>query len=629
MIVDYTVILPPLIVALTAMVLILADLYPARTPRHTWAGLAILSMLVAYLVAFAQHDTDKSGVASIVSWDGYAIVAGVVLVLVAAILAALALDTRGLERLGLQTRSRNTLSTVAIAGIVIAFLVMVAQHDAATGSSIVDLKANGGTMIVFTLLLIAAVLAGVLADNRPGLDRLYSLNEQRRPLAYIAISGMAIALIAVLVLRGEHKVGFYGSVVLDGFALFAYGVFLIAGILALLLSLDYLELEHINLGEYYVLVLGAIAGMMLMVAANNLIVIFLALETFSICLYVLAGFERTRERSQEAALKYFLLSAFASGFLLYGMALTYGATGSTGLPQIAAYLKAHASTNDPILIAGMALMIVGFAFKMSAVPFHTWTPDVYEGSPTPVTAMMSVGTKLAAFAAFVRLFGVALPVVHVHWEGIVWLLAVITMVGGNVAAVVQTNVKRMLAYSSIAHAGYLLIAVFTARGDGSSGDGVPSLLFYFIVYTFMNIGAFAVVAAIGQTGEENTYLHDFAGLGVRKPWLAAAMAVFLLSLAGFPPLAGFWAKFYVFSTALQDNHGELAVIGVLCSVVSVYYYFRVIYYMYFRPSGESAPVFRVPPALGIALGVCVAGSVVLGFWPSGVLTLAQNALLLH
>jgi NADH-quinone oxidoreductase subunit N len=266
---------------------------------------------------------------------------------------------------------------------------------------------------------------------------------------------------------------------------------------------------------------------------------------------------------------------------------------------------------------------------MSAVPFHAWTPDVYEGSPTPITALMSVGTKLAAFAAFVRLFVIALPALHDHWASLIWLLAMLTMVMGNLAAVVQTNVKRMLAYSSIAQAGYLLIALFASRGDGSSGDGVPALLFYFMVYAFMNIGAFAVVAAVGRAGEENTRLNNFAGLAVRKPWLAAAMALFLFSLASFPPTAGFWAKFFVFQSALQAGHGELAVVGVLCSLVSVYYYLRVIFYMYFRPVGEFALPFDIPVALSISLGISAFGVLLLGFWPSGVLTLAQHALLLH
>ncbi len=476
------------------------------------------------------------------------------------------------------------------------------------------------TVILPELIVAITAIALIFAD-------LFLPRSQRRLLAYLSIVGLVAAFIAIIALHSDMKSGFSDSVVLDGFTLFTNAVFLIVGIQAVLLSVDYIELEHINLGEYYVLLLGTISGMMLMAAANSLIVIFLALETFSICLYVLAGFERTREKSQEAALKYFLLSAFASAFLLYGMALTYGATGSTLLSKIGAFLKLHPGTNDPILLAGIALMIVGFGFKMSAVPFHVWTPDVYEGSPTPITALMSVGTKLAAFAAFVRLFVVALPVVHIHWVALIWLLAVFTMVFGNVAAVVQNNVKRMLAYSSIAQAGYLLIAVFTARAG--SGDGVPSLLFYFLIYAFMNIGAFAVVAAIGRAGEDNTFLGDFAGLVHRQPWLAGMMALFMFSLASFPPTAGFWAKFYVFRSALQAGHGELAVIGVLCSLVSVYYYLRVVLYMYFRSPSERVRQFTIPPALWTSLGISASGLIVFGLWPSGVLTLAQDALLLH
>jgi NADH-quinone oxidoreductase subunit N len=478
------------------------------------------------------------------------------------------------------------------------------------------------TVVLPELIVAMCAIVVLLAD-------LYLPRSQRGLLAYLSLAGLIASFISVIVMHDDNKMGFYGSVVLDGFALFTSAVFLIVGIQAVLLSMDYMEREHINLGEYYVLLLGTISGMMLMAAANSLIVIFLALELFSICLYVLAGFERTRDKSQEAALKYFLLSAFASAFLLYGMALTYGETGSTSLPAIASFLHGHSATNDPILLAGLGLMIVGFAFKMSAVPFHAWTPDVYEGSPTPITALMSVGTKLAAFAAFVRLFVIALPALHDHWAALIWLLAMLTMVLGNLGAVVQTNVKRMLAYSSIAQAGYLLIALFASRGDGSSGDGVPALLFYFMVYGFMNIGAFAVVAAVGRAGEENTRLNNFAGLAARKPWLAAAMALFLFSLASFPPTAGFWAKFFVFQSALQAGHGELAVVGVLCSLVSVYYYLRVIFYMYFRPAGEFALPFDVPPALWTALGISVTGVLVLGFGPSGVLTLAQHALLLH
>jgi NADH-quinone oxidoreductase subunit N len=478
------------------------------------------------------------------------------------------------------------------------------------------------TVVLPELIVAITALVVLVAD-------LYLPRTQRSLLAYASIAGLVIAFVVACVQHDMMKSGFNQSVVQDGFSLFCEGILLVVGIQSLLISIDYLELEHINYGEYYVLLLGAIAGMMLMAAANSLIVVFLALELFSICLYVLAGFERTRDKSLEAALKYFLLSAFASAFLLYGMALTYGATGSTAFPQIASFLHSHGTGADPILITGMALMVVGLGFKMSAVPFHTWTPDVYEGSPTPVAALMSVGTKLAAFAAFVRLFILALPALHAHWSALIWLLAVLTMVLGNVAAVVQTNVKRMLAYSSIAQAGYLLIALFTAQGTGKPGDGVPSLLFYFVVYMFMNIGAFSVVTAIGRTGEDNTTLLDFAGLGRRQPLLAAAMALFLFSLASFPPTAGFWAKFYVFQTALQQSHGELAVIGVLGSLVSVYYYLRVVYVMYFRQPDAAARPFTVPAALALSLWISAAGALVLGFWPSSLLTLAQNATLLH
>jgi NADH-quinone oxidoreductase subunit N len=478
------------------------------------------------------------------------------------------------------------------------------------------------TVVLPELIVAITAMVVIVAD-------LYLPRSQRVWLAYLSLAGLVASFIDVLVQHADHKTGFYGSVALDGFSLLSCAVLLYVGIQTILLSIDQIAPGHSSLGEYYVLVLGAISGMMLMTAANSLIIIFLALELFSICLYVLAGFERTRSKSQESAMKYFLLSAFASAFLLYGMALTYGETGSTMLPRIAAFLQAHAATSDPILIAGLALMIVGFAFKMSVVPFHAWTPDVYEGAPTPITAMMSVGTKLAAFAAFVRLFVVALPVLHTHWVALIWLLAVITMVAGNVAAIVQTNVKRMLAYSSIAHAGYLLIAVYTARADGSSADGVPALLFYFVVYGLMNIGAFAVIEALDRAGEDRTYLSDFSGLGLRKPWLAAAMALFLFSLASFPPTAGFWAKFYVFRTALQAGHGELAVIGVLCSLISVFYYLRVMYYMYFRTADVPERSFSVPGALTTVLTLSAGGTLLLGIWPSGVLSLAQAALLVH
>lgn len=453
--------------------------------------------------------------------------------------------------------------------------------------------------------------------------------DRREYLGYVSILGLiAAGVVDAKVWADGHSAlaAFNGAIILDGFTLFTNLIFLAVGVLVLLLSPDYLRRENLNFSEYYVLVLAGIAGMMLMGASASLMTIFLALELFSICLYVLAGFARTRARSQEAALKYFLLSAFASAFLLYGMALTYGETGSTQLSNIYTFLLNQGTRTDAVLLIGMGLMLVGLAFKMAAVPFHFWTPDVYEGSPGPVTAFMSVGTKLAAFAAFVRIFGAALPALAGTWMGVVWCLAVLTMIFGNVAAIVQTNVKRMLGYSSIAHAGYLLVAVASFNESGiNKGDALPSLLFYFAMYTFMNIGAFAVVMAVAQRGERHENLSDFAGLASRSPWLAAAMAVFMFSLAGFPPTGGFLAKLFVFRAAVAAGHAELAVIGVLCSLVSVFYYLRVVYYMYMREGAGDAPRPFTPPAWVLTLAISVAGSVLLGIFANPLIELVQRS----
>lgn len=448
--------------------------------------------------------------------------------------------------------------------------------------------------------------------------------DRRDYLGYVSIVGLIVAGLADAdIWYNGHSAltAFNGTVVMDGFTLFTNLVFLATGVLVLLLSPDYLRRENINLSEYYVLILAAICGMMLMGTSSSLMTIFLSLELFSVCLYVLAGFARVREKSQEAAIKYFLLSAFASAFLLYGMALTYGETGSTRLSVINSFLSTHADVTDPVLLIGMGLMIVGLAFKMAVVPFHVWTPDVYEGSPGPVAAFMSVGTKLAAFAAFVRLFGAALPVLINRWEAVVWCLAVLSVIVGNVGAVVQTNVKRMLGYSSIAQAGYILIAV----ASFGSRDALPSMLFYFAVYTFMNIGAFAVVMAVAQRGERHESLHDFAGLARRSPWLAAAMAVFMFSLAGIPPTAGFLAKLFVFRAAVEAGHAELAVIGVLCSLISVFYYLRVIYYMYMREGKAESPHPYTPPAWVVSLSLSVLGTVGLCVFAGPLLELVQRS----
>ena len=456
---------------------------------------------------------------------------------------------------------------------------------------------------------------------------LYVAEERRYILGYLGIVGLVVAFVVDLA-QWNHPVTsmnqtFSGMVVQDNFSIFANAILLLVGAATMLLSMDYLVRENMNLDEYYGLVLACLAGMMLMVSSTSLMTVFLSLELFSICLYVLAAFNRVRRRSQEAGLKYFLLSSFASAFLLYGMALIYGATGSTLLSTIGSVLTKAQVPDNAILFAGMGLLAVGLAFKMSAVPFHVWTPDVYEGSPGTIAAFMSVGTKLAAFAAFMRVFASAMPALHAHWQAAVWALAVLTMIVGNVAAVVQTNIKRMLAYSGIAHAGYILIAVAVAQ------QGVPSILFYFLAYTFMNIGSFAVVIAASRRNEEQgATLADFAGMGARQPWLAAAMTIFMFSLAGFPPSAGFLAKFYVFQAAVTNGHAELAVIGVLCSLISVFYYLRVVFVMYMRPGERAVPATALPRAFVVVLAISVVGSIVLGIQPGAPLDWAQHSTLL-
>lgn len=355
--------------------------------------------------------------------------------------------------------------------------------------------------------------------------------------------------------------------------------------------------------------------------------IFLGLETFSLALYTLAGFWKTELRSNESALKYLLLGAFASGFFLYGIALIYGATGTTVLRQIAAFLV-DGHPPAPLFLIGGGLLLVGFGFKIASVPFHMWAPDVYEGAPTSVTAFMIAGTKAAAFAAFLRVFLLALPALHVQWLVAIWVLAVLTMTVGNLVALVQSNIKRMLAYSSIAHAGYLLVALVAG---GSSG--VAGILFYLVAYALMNLGVFAVIIALQGHERERLLLTDYAGLGWQRPVLAACMAVFMFSLAGIPPTAGFMGKLYIFSAALEGDYPVLAVIGVLNSVVSVYFYLRVIVIMYMSeatspPHDQSRgqiPLVQASAAAVLAVAVSVMGTLHLGLFPSRLLDLARQS----
>ena len=418
-------------------------------------------------------------------------------------------------------------------------------------------------------------------------------------------------------LRG---LGLVAMVALDDFRWVADWVFLGAAALTVLISFAYLEREQLLIPEYYVLLIFATLGMMVMAAGADLMVIFLGLELMSVAVYVLAGLDRRRARSAEAALKYFLLGAFASGFLLYGIALAYGATGTTNLGLIGGQVSTMGKPSI-MLLAGLALLIVGFAFKIAAVPFHMWAPDVYDGSPTPVTAFMATGVKAAAFAALFRVLNQAFAPVAA-WQDILWWLAVVTMIGGNLFALGQRSLKRMLAYSSVAHAGYMLVAV-TAGGAA----GTSAFLVYVIAYTLTSLGAFAVLSAKGRAGESDVLIDDLAGLASQRPWLAFALAVCMLSLLGFPGTAGFIGKWYILIAATSAGQNTLAAILVLTSVVSAGYYLPVIMAMYMKPQPvESAHVDVYLDRWGrTAVVVVVVGLLLFGVWPNRLFDLAKSA----
>ncbi len=392
---------------------------------------------------------------------------------------------------------------------------------------------------------------------------------------------------------------------MDRLAHFCIALLSVASLLSVLLSKSYLEVLRINHGEYYALLLLATSGMMLLVGASDMIMLFLGLEIMSIPIYVLAGFDRRRVRSTEASLKYFLVGAFASAILLYGMALLYGTTGHTDFAGIRAGLG-----EDRLSIIGLGMVLVGFAFKVAAVPFHQWAPDVYQGAPTPVTAWMSVAVKVAAFAALMRLLTGAFREVDAPVGEVLGALAVLTMIVGNLMAVIQTDVKRMLAYSSIAHAGYLLIGFSTATPDAWS-----AVLFYLLAYVFMNLGAFGVVVSLAARGEDCDRIEDFAGLATTHPVLAALMTLFMLSLAGIPGTMGFIAKFQLFFAAVQAEHLGLVIVAVLASVVSVYYYLRIPVVMYMREPIER-PSRELASGEALVLAVCALAVVVWGFFPN-------------
>ena len=429
----------------------------------------------------------------------------------------------------------------------------------------------------------------------------------------------AVGLIATLgfsmAQSGTTYTGFNGMVVVDGFTGYLNILFALSGLAGIALAFDYNKRMSLDRGEYYVLLLFSISGMMLMSAAADLIVVFLALELLSLPLYVLAGFASPKPDSEEAAMKYFLLGAFAGGFVVYGVALAFGATGSTALGEIVAAVNAG-SADLTLLVIGAGLILVGFGFKVAVVPFQMWTPDVYHGAPSAVTAFMAVGAKAAGFAALLRVFVAALPTLYEEIVPIIWVLAALTMIVGNIVAIAQSNIKRMLAYSSIAHAGYIFMALVTFGQGDVAPDAVAAALFYLLAYAVTNFGAWGVVIALEKAdpstgsghGGKGLQLDDYAGMGRKYPALAAAMVVFMLSFTGVPPTLGFVGKFFLFRTVLQAGFVWLAIIGVLTSLISAYYYLRVLVIMYMR---DGEPEISSPVLLNLTTGLTAISTVVL------------------
>ena len=470
-------------------------------------------------------------------------------------------------------------------------------------------------------ILIAWACALLLAD-------LFIPKDRKGITAFLAALGLAVTLGFTVTQVGREGTGFNGMVTLDGFSTFTSALILVSGLLGIALAYGYIKRMGIERGEYYALMLFSITGMMLMTQASDLIIVFLALELLSIPLYVLAAFARPNLQSEEAGIKYFLLGAFATGFIVYGTALVFGATGTTSLSGI----FAAASTPNPstgsggtlLLTIGSALLLIGLGFKIAAVPFHMWTPDVYQGSPSAVTAFMSSGAKIAGFAALLRVFATAFPSLSADMTDILWALAALTMIVGNFSAISQTNIKRMLAYSSIAHAGYILMAFVPYGNKDVVATSVAAGLFYLFAYVLTNFGAWGVVIALEKSEGKGLEISDYMGLAKKYPALAAAMTVFMLSFIGFPPTLGMVGKFYLFSSVIEGGFTGLAIIGVLTSLVSAYYYLRVVVNMYMR---EGDPTIEREPWLDFTIAITAIATVALSFVPQWLFLLASAAVL--
>jgi NADH-quinone oxidoreductase subunit N len=435
----------------------------------------------------------------------------------------------------------------------------------------------------------------------------------------IGLMSIIAAAVVAYTMQGAQGVAFNGMFISDGYSMFFKMIFILNLILTVLISVKYIKIVRVNFGEYYSLLLFSTLGMMIMASAGDLIVLYLGLELMALSVYILAGFIRYDMKSNEAALKYFLLGAFASAFLLYGTALVYGMTGTTDIRGIADYIARNGLANNQMLLLAMIFIAAAFSFKIAAVPFHMWAPDTYEGAPTSVTAYMSVGPKAAGFAVIGRVFLVAFAGLKVEWSAILIPIAILTMGVGNIVALSQTNIKRMLAYSSIAHAGYALLGIIAG-----TPDGMASVMVYMLVYAFMNIGAFAVIIMLRSGDFKGENITDYEGLAKSHPLAAGLMLVFMFSLTGIPPTAGFMGKFYVFMSAIQAGYTWVVLIAVIFSAISAYFYLRIVMLMYFREPKETVELAS-SPAIGLALAVALIGVLVIGIIPSAFVNIAKMA----
>ncbi len=468
------------------------------------------------------------------------------------------------------------------------------------------------TPIYPEVVVITVALTVLLLD-------LFVKKEQKSFLGWYSLAGIIIAAVATFKLMGVTGSFFAGTFLLDRFSVYFKFSFYVACMLGILVSINYLKIEEIHRGEYYALMLFSTAGMMLMASAGDLITLYLGLELMAISIYVLAGFMRRDSRSNEAAIKYLLLGSFSSGIMLYGMSLLYGMAGTTNLAGIHAFLRG-ADLANPMVFLAMIMLIVSFGFKIAAAPFHMWVPDVYEGAPTSVTAFMSAGPKIAGFAVLLRVFSYALQPLQQDVTTIIAGIAVLTMAVGNIIALSQTNIKRMLAYSSIAHAGYALVGI-AAGGP----EGVASVMMYVFIYAVMNMGAFGIVIMLRRSGERGEEIKDFAGLGKTNKMAAFFMLIFMFSLTGIPPTAGFMGKFYIFKAAVQADMVWLAVAGVIFSAISAYFYLRVIMVMYMsEPQAEFK--LATAPSLAIAMAFSLLTVIYIGVYPDNVLNFARASI---